>query len=208
LCRAYPDLQESAGAATKKEMMITGMKVFKRFGYLKAILVIFLFFIVSPSFGQLHPVTEESNVHFAIHNFGFKVSGSLASPQGDIVFIPEDPAKSSFRVTIKSESIFTDNNSRDEHLREADYFDVKNYPLIRFVSSGVRLTGKNGSYEVTGTLSIKDKNKEIKLPFTAVKSGSGWLFAGSFKMNRRDFGIGGSSTISNDLTVEIKVVAR
>ena len=27
-------------------------------------------------------------------------------------------------------------------------------------------------------------------------------------MNRRDFGIGGSSTISNDLTIEIKVLAR
>jgi polyisoprenoid-binding protein YceI len=208
LCCPHPDLQESAGTAIKKEMMITGMNVFFRIGYLKAILVIFFFFIAISSMGQLHPVTEESNVHFTIHNFGFKVPGSLASPEGEIVFVPEDPAKSSFRVTIKSESIFTDNHSRDEHLKEEDYFDVKNYPLIRFVSSGVRATGKNSSYEATGTLTIKDKNKEIKLPFTAVKSGSGWLFAGSFKMNRRDFGIGGSSTISNELTVEIKVVAR
>jgi len=188
--------------------MITGMNVLERTGCLKVTLVIFLFFIVSSSMGQLHPVKEESNVHFIIHNFGFKVSGSLASPEGEIVFIPEDPAKSSFRVTIKSESIFTDNNSRDEHLKEEDYFDVKNHPLIRFASSGVRATGKNGSYEATGILTIKDKNKEIKLPFTAVKSGSGWLFAGGFKMNRRDFGVGGSSTISNELTVEIKVVAR
>jgi polyisoprenoid-binding protein YceI len=188
--------------------MIAGMKVFKRIGYLKTILVVFLLFIIHSSMGQLHPMTEESNVHFNIHNFGFKVSGSLASPEGDIVFIPEDPGKSSFQVTIKSESIFTDNNSRDEHLKEADYFDVKNYPLIRFVSSGVRATGKNGSYEATGTLTIKNKSKGIKLPFTAVKNGSGWLFSGSFKMNRRDFGVGGSSTISNELTVEIKVVAR
>lgn len=188
--------------------MITGMNGLERIRFLKATLAIFLFFIVSSSMGQLHPVTEESNVHFIIHNFGFKVSGSLASPEGDIVFNPEDPAKSSFRVNIKSESIFTDNSSRDEHLKEQDYFDVKNHPLIRFVSSGMRATGKNGSYEATGTLTIKDKNKEIKLPFTAVKSGNGWLFTGSFKMNRRDFGIGGSSTISNELTVEIKVVAR
>jgi polyisoprenoid-binding protein YceI len=189
-------------------MMVTGLKFFERSGCMKAMLVVYLFLIIGPSFGQLHPVTEESNVHFTIHNFGFKVSGSLASPEGDIVFNPEDPAKSSFQVAIKSESIFTDNDSRDDHLKEADYFDVKNFPLIRFVSSGVRAAGKNGSYEATGTLTIKNKNKEIKLPFMAVKSGNGWLFTGSFKMNRRDFDIGGSSTLSNDVTVEIKVVAR
>ena len=55
-------------------------------------------------------------------------------PQGDIVFNPDDLAKSLFRVRIKAESINTDNESRDEHLKEETYFDVKNYPMIRFVS--------------------------------------------------------------------------
>jgi polyisoprenoid-binding protein YceI len=170
-------------------------------------LAVFLFF-THVSFGQLRPVAKESNVHFTIHNFGFKVSGYLAAPEGEILFNPDDLPKSSFRVTIKTESINTDNNSRDEHLREEDYFDVKKYPQIHFTSSGIRATGKSGAYEALGTLTIKNKSKEILLPFTAEKSGDGWLFSGSFKMNRRDFGIGGSSTISNELTVQIKVQAR
>jgi polyisoprenoid-binding protein YceI len=178
-----------------------------RYLIFKAVPVLFLLaFQYAP--GQIHPVAAESAIHFSIKNFGFKVSGTMAPPEGDILFNPDDPGGSSFQVTLKSESINTDNNSRDEHLKSADYFDVKNYPLIHFVSDKVSGVGKTGAYLVTGTLTIKNRSKPVSLPFTAEKSGTGFLFTGSFKMSRKDFGIGGSSTISDELTVEIKVVAR
>jgi polyisoprenoid-binding protein YceI len=166
------------------------------------------FFMGQSAFAQLHPVAKESGIQFSIKNFGFKTGGTLGAPEGDIIFNPDDPGKCSFRITVKSESINTDNNSRDEHLRETDYFDVKNYPQIRFVSTSIRSTGKIGEYEATGSLTIKNKTNEIHLPFTAEKNGNGFLFKGSFKMNRRDYGVGGSSTISNELTVIIKVLAQ
>jgi polyisoprenoid-binding protein YceI len=171
-------------------------------------LLVGLFLMYQSAFAQLHPVAGESSVRFSIKNFGFKTGGKLDPPTGEVIFNPDDLSKSSFHVSIKTESINTDNNSRDEHLKEADYFDVKNYPEIRFVSSSVKSGDKKGSYEATGTLTIKKISKEITLPFTAEKNGNGWLFSGGFKMNRRDYGVGGSSTISNELTVEIKVLAR
>jgi polyisoprenoid-binding protein YceI len=170
-------------------------------------LIGYFLLLTSVSFGQIHPVAKESSIHFSLKNFGFKTGGTLGAPEGDIEFNPDQPAKSVFRISIKSESINTDNDSRDEHLKEADYFDVKNYPLIRFVSNSVRAT-KNGAYEAVGTLTIKNKSKEIMLPFTAEKTGNDWLFKGNFKMNRRDFDVGGSSTVSNELTVDIIVLAR
>jgi polyisoprenoid-binding protein YceI len=165
-------------------------------------------FILQTSFSQMHPVAAESTVQFSLKNFGFRTGGKLDAPEGDIFFNPDDLTKSSFRVTLKTESINTDNNSRDEHLKEADYFDVKNYPVIRFVSSSVKAGSKKSSYEALGTLTIKNKSREISMPFTIEKKDTGWLFTGSFKMNRRDFDVGGSSTISNELTVDIKVLAR
>jgi polyisoprenoid-binding protein YceI len=171
-------------------------------------LFVCLFSVFQAAFAQLHPVARESSVQFSLKNFGFKTGGSLDAPEGDIVFNPDDLSKSAFQVTIKTVSINTDNNTRDEHLKEADYFDVKNYPLIRFISSSVKASGKKGGFEAVGILTIKNKGKEITLPFTAEKNGNGWLFSGSFKMNRRDYDIGGSNTISNELTVEIKVLAR
>jgi polyisoprenoid-binding protein YceI len=178
-----------------------------RFQLLKIVFLACFFCFGFSSFGQMHPVASESGIRFSLKNFGFKTGGTLSAPEGEIGFDPDNLAKSFFRVTITSESINTDNDSRDEHLKEADYFDVKNYPLIRFVSTSIRSAKKNG-YEAVGTLSIKNKNKEIIIPFTAEKNGNGWHFTGSFKMNRRDFDVGGSSTISNELTVDIKVLAR
>ena len=171
---------------------------------------LFVFFILSCQYGfaQYHPVAGESSVRFSLKNFGFRSGGSLDAPEGEIVFNPDELTKSSFRVTIKTESINTNNESRDEHLKEASYFDVKNYPLIRFVSSSVTETDKKGSYQTRGTLTVKNKSNEITLPFTAEKNGNGWLFSGSFKMNRKDYDVGGSSTLSDEVTVEIKVVAR
>ena len=184
------------------------LKPGRKYITLPTVLPLYFLAIVQTAFGQIHPVAKESSIHFTIHNFGFKTGGSLNAPEGDIVFNPDDLSKSSFQMTIKAESINTGNDSRDEHLREADYFDVKNHPLIRFVSSSIRATGKKDSYEAKGMLTIKNTSREIVLPFNAEKNGTGWAFSGSFTMNRRDYGVGGSSTISNELSVEIKVIAR
>lgn len=160
------------------------------------------------AFAQLHPVANESRVGFTIHNFGFKTGGTLAAPEGDILFDPDNLSGSSFNVSIKSESINTDNESRDKHLREADYFDSKDYPQIRFKSSSIIAGNKASNYEAVGMLTIKKKSREIRLPFSAEKKEQGWLFRGRFTMNRRDYDVGGGSTISNELTIDIKVLAR
>ena len=162
-------------------------------------LFVFLILACQYGFAQYHPVAGESSVRFSLKNFGFRTGGSLDAPEGDIVFKPDDLTKSSFRVTIKAESINTNNESRDEHLKEASYFDVKNYPLIRFVSSSVTEAGKQGSYQTLGTLTIKNKSKEIAMLFTAEKNGDGWTFSGSFTMNRKDYDIGGSSTFQRQV---------
>jgi polyisoprenoid-binding protein YceI len=185
-----------------------GTAVYKKNAIRKTGLPVSLLLWIHFASGQIHPVARESSVQFTIHNFGFRVSGRLAAPEGDIRFQPDSLSKSFFHVTIPSESINTDNNSRDEHLKAADYFDVKNYPLIRFVSDHIQAANTKGEYTAVGRLTIKNKSKDIQLPFTAEKNGNGYLFSGSFKMNRRDFDVGGSSTLSNELTVEIKVLAR
>lgn len=181
---------------------------FRRYSKSKISFLVCFVSMLQSSFGQIHPVAKESSIIFTIHNFGFKVTGSLEAPQGDIRFNPDSLPNSYFRVTIKSASVNTDNNTRDEHLREEDYFDVKNYPLISFVSASIRTAGNKGDFTASGRLTIKNKTMDIQLPFTAVKSGDGYLFTGSFKMNRRDFGVGGGSTLSNELTIDIKVLAR
>jgi len=68
---------------------------------------------------------------------------------------------------------------------------------------------KDGYYYLFGNLTIKGVTKEVKFPFTATAKDGGYLFEGSFKLNRRDFGVGGSSlSLGDDLTVSLSVLAK
>lgn len=165
-----------------------------------------LLFTAGIAKAQYVPVDKGSTLTFKIGNFGFDVSGSFTGFKGSINFDPQNTAISSFDVTIDAATVNTDNNLRDEHLRDASYFDVKNYPVIHFVSS--KITSSGNSFIAYGKLTIKGKSKDISIPFTATPGGDGYLYKGSFKINRKDFGVGGTSTISNELEVSLNVLAK
>ena len=154
------------------------------------------------------PVDEGSSVKFTIKNFGFNVSGTFHGLNGTIQYDPAKPLNTSFDVTVDANTINTGIDMRDEHLRSDSYFDVKNYPQIHFVSTRVTTSNKAGTFFVFGNLTIKQTTKEISFPFTIKPQVDAYLFSGEFKMNRRDFAIGGSGTISNDLVVKLEVLTK
>ena len=154
------------------------------------------------------PDDKESKIEFKIKNFGFNTGGSFSGVKGKIHFEKSNLPASDFDVTIEANSINTDNNMRDNHLREESYFDVKNHPVIHFVSEKVTASNKSGTLFIFGKLTIKKTTKDISFPFTAKESGDGYEFDGEFKINRRDFDVGGSSTLSDNVTVTLHVIAK
>lgn len=154
------------------------------------------------------PVDQGSSVEFVIKNLGFNTKGSFSGLDGSITFDAKEAAKDSFDVSIDAASVNTDNDMRDSHLKAASYFDVEKYPRIRIVSTSVSGPDKNGHYTFNGKLTIKDKTKDISFPFDATSEGNDYLFKGSFTMNRRDFEVGGSSTLANNLVVNLSVLAK
>ncbi|PWT77726.1 MAG: hypothetical protein C5B59_03265 [Bacteroidetes bacterium] len=172
------------------------------------VLSVLTLFTTSIVFGQYKPADQGSTVQFKIKNFGFTVGGSFTGLKGEMTFDPNNPSASSFDVSIDANTINTDNDMRDNHLREESYFDVKNFPRIHFVSTKVTSSNKKGVLIMTGNLTIKKTTKEVSFPFTATPADDGYLFNGSFKLNRRDFGVGGSSTISDNLEVELNIVGK
>jgi polyisoprenoid-binding protein YceI len=173
----------------------------------------FLLFILSLAFvhqkaDPLNPIDEVSSVKFIVKNFGFAVTGGFKGLTGAIKFDPNDLPNSSFDVNIDANTINTGIDMRDEHLRGESYFDVKNYPRIHFVSTRVTGSNKAGTFFVFGKLTIKETTKEISFPFNAQPQTDGYSFKGEFKLNRRDYHIGGSGTISNDVVVKLEVVAK
>jgi polyisoprenoid-binding protein YceI len=171
----------------------------------KIILFLLILSAAKIASAQYKPADQGSTLKFKIANFGFDVNGTFTGFQGNINFDPQNTGSSSFEVSIDAGTVSTDNSLRDKHLKDDGYFDVKNYPRISFVSE--KINAKNGSYTVNGKLTIKGKSKEISFPFTAEPADNGYDFKGSFKINRKDFGVGGTSTIANELEVTLNVHA-
>jgi polyisoprenoid-binding protein YceI len=157
---------------------------------------------------KLTPTDNESKVQFRIKNFGFNVTGTFTGLHGNIDFDPNNLAASHFDVSIDTKTINTGVDMRDNHLRKSDYFDVENYPQIKFVSVKISPSNKSGTLFIFGKLTIKNVTKDVSFPFTAAPVENGYLFNGEFKINRRDFKVGGGSTISDNLTVMLSVVAK
>ncbi len=121
---------------------------------------------------------------------------------------PQHPEKSLFDVSIAATSVNTDNSMRDDHLKKDGYFDVEKYPRIRLVSTGITGPDNSGHYTFSGKLTIKDTTKQISYPFIVTALGDDLIFKGDFTINRRDFEVGGASTLSNNLTVSLTVLAK
>lgn len=170
-------------------------------------LLTFLFAAVCTSWSQAYlPIDEKTKIKFRIKNFGLGTGGELKGIQGTILFNPAKLGQASFEVSVDAKTIDTDNNARDNHLRKAEYFDVAKYPKLSFKSTRIAAGKKPGILYIFGNITIKGVTKAISFPFTATPKDGGYLFEGSFKLNRRDFGVGGSSvSIADGLTVTLAV---
>lgn len=154
------------------------------------------------------PVDNGSSVKFSIKNFGLQTTGSFSGLKGTIKFNPANPAAAVFNVSVDAGTINTGISSRDHHLIKDDYFDVEKYPVITFASSKITASEEN-KFVMFGSITIKGITKEISFPFTVSALSNGNLFAGEFKLNRRDFNVGSSSfVLSDNLTVSLSVFAK
>jgi len=157
---------------------------------------------------QYKPTDQGSAVTFTIRNFGINTKGSFTGLDGVIAWDAKNPDSCRFDVHIDAATINTDNSMRDDHLKKEAFFDVEKHPRISFLSTGVTGPDRKGHYTVTGRLTIKNTTKDISFPFIVTDMGDDLIFKGDFTINRRDFDVGGSSTISNQLTVSLTVLAK
>lgn len=139
---------------------------------------------------------DHSNVGFKVrHLMISNVKGNFEKFTGTIDINDKDVTKSTVQVSIDTNSISTNVQKRDEHLRSADFFDVAKYPTMTFVSKKVAKAGKN-KLKVTGYLTLHGITKEVVLdvegPSSESKDPWGNIRKGATattKINRKDFGL-------------------
>jgi polyisoprenoid-binding protein YceI len=153
----------------------------------------------------------------ARHAMVTKVRGAFNEFEGTATLDGANPAASSAQVTISAASIDTRNAQRDEHLRSNDFLAMDEYPRITFSSTGARQVD-DGTFELTGDLTIKGATNPITIPFSfegAAKDPFGNLrvgFEGAVTINRKDYGITwnaaletGGVLVSDKVTLEFEL---
>jgi polyisoprenoid-binding protein YceI len=159
-----------------------------------------------------------SEVSFSVrHLLISKVKGKFE--KFDATFITgENPLDSSVTAKAHVQSINTNDENRDGHLRTNEFFDAENHPELSFVSTGVRAEGKG--YLVDGDLTIKGVTKPVTFdlefggfmtdPYGNYKAG----LTATAKVNRHDFNVSwnaaletGGMLVGDDVTITIELQA-
>lgn len=144
--------------------------------------------------------TSHSHVGFNIsHLVVSSVDGRFKEFSGKVALDDADLTKSSVDLAIKVNSINTDDEKRDAHLKSPDFFDAAKYPEIKFHSTKIVRGGKG--FKVTGDLTIRDVSKSVTLDGTLskpIKSPWGKEVRGAKfegKIKRGDFGLKWNKTL-------------
>jgi len=172
------------------------------------------------SFGTAHAAVEaydidpvHSWVGFSISHFFTKVPGYFSAVKGTVTVDRDHLENSKVEAVIEVASITTNTKMRDDDLRSTNFFAAAKFPAMTFKSKSWTSTGSN-TYDVTGTLTMKNVPKEVVLKVKSLGFGpgmngaaiSGW--EASVTLDRRDFGIAADQgVIGNSVDVVINVEA-
>ena len=108
-----------------------------------------------------------SYVVFNVSHFGVGACyGRFNEFSGTVSYDKDKPADAKLTFTVKAASIDTGNEKRDDHLRNADFFDVVKFPEIKFVSKSV------SGNKLTGDLTMHGVTKEITADVTVTGIGT------------------------------------
>lgn len=168
-----------------------------------------------PGSYQIDPT--HSKVGFEVpHLVISTVEGTFRNFEGKIE-IDKDFSKSKVSATIDVQSVDTGVGKRDDHLRSPDFFDVKKYPKMNFVSTSIK--GNPESFKLEGDLTIHGVKKHVTFEgryLGAVTDSYGnrkAAFNAKTKIKRKDFGLTWNNmveagpVVGDEITLDLKIQA-
>lgn len=165
--------------------------------------IIFAILSLSFLFAQVNWKLDKSHskIGFSVkHLVITDVEGSFDKYDGTVITKDDKFENPQISFTLDANSINTQNEGRDKHLKNEDFFDVGKYPEIKFVGKSYKKIS-NDKYELIGDLTIKNITKQVK--FDVINNGTIKDFRGNtrtgFKItteiNRFDFDLKWNSMI-------------
>jgi len=175
--------------------------------------------VTLPTTGTFALDRSHTEVGFvARHLMVSKVRGRFTDFEGTIV-VADDPSASSVEVTIQAASVNTNDENRDNHVRNNDFLSVEEFPTLSFRSTKVELKPR-GDWKVYGDLTVRGVTRPVVLdvefegviqdPWGNQRLG----FTASGEIDRNDFGVSfnaaletGGFVVSPKVKLEIEAEA-
>ena len=132
-------------------------------------------------------------------------------------FVLDAPEKSKVSVTIKTDSIDSNVEALDKHLKSPDFFNAVQYPTMTFSSTAVKLDA-NGTGTLAGNLTLRGVTKPVTFQLKQIGAGKGMKgeqrvgYVATSTIKRTDFGMSygvpGAATDEVDLRINIEGVKQ
>jgi len=132
------------------------------------------------------------------------INGSASGISGSVTFDPANPATTTGKIVVATDSLTVPNSMQKEHMLSANWLDAAKYPEITFEAksfANVKTEANVTTADVTGIFSLHGVSKEITTPIklTYLKDKLGdrmpnlkgdlLVIRANFIINRDDFNI-------------------
>ncbi|MBY8878922.1 YceI family protein [Actinacidiphila acidipaludis] len=156
-----------------------------------------------------------SDVSFYVRHLGVsKVRGNFETFEGTIV-TGENPLDSKVDAVIKTASVNTKNEMRDNHVRGDDFLDVEKFPEMTFTTTAIR-PKTSELFEVDGELTLKGVTKPVTLQLELNGFGTHYEghaiagFSAATEISRSEFGVTGGAAgaaVSDKIRIALEIEA-
>jgi polyisoprenoid-binding protein YceI len=157
-----------------------------------------------------------SNLQFSVrHLMVSNVRGTFSGVTGTVIYDPDKPTETSVEASVDVNTVNTNEEKRDGHLKSPDFFDVAQYPVMTFKSKRVE-GGTATEQKVVGDLTLHGVTKEVTLTVDEISGEAKDMYGNTKigatvkgKLKRSDFGLvwnapleTGGVVISDDVKIE------
>jgi len=167
--------------------------------------------LASSGAGAQAVLIDKSEIRFLSRQMGVNVEGRFRKWKANVDFRPKELAKSKAEFEIDLSSIDLASEESEAEVTHARWFDTARFPVATFHSTAMKDLGGD-RYEIVGTLTLKGKAQDERIPIEVKKDAAGNSVAtGEFTIKRLAFNIGGGqwadpSIVADDVIVRVRMV--
>ena len=158
-------------------------------------------------FEPAHTIVQASAKHMMFTTVRVNFKGT----RGEIEYETGSPEQAWVTLSVPADSLSSNDDRRDGHLKSPDFLDVANHPEITFKSTRVQAAGEN-LYKVAGDLAIRGTTKPATVDvllhgiYEDPRTGQRAFLDASVTIDRREWGLLWNMPVPQGLLVSNEVV--